>query len=222
MLREGLCGAVAVELVADPGAPEVPAQAQVEAGVDHLAQLAPRGVLRRVAAHRGPRAARDAHLRREARLESGRKAERVAARTVCLRIEAVGYLLEGVADRGAERRTQRRHPLRVAGIGADPAAAPDVLLREELCPRLGRIVPSGQVGLFEEEPAARGDVVDAVFAPEADPERAGRDGVGVGKPHAERVRRHSCIKDFASFFQTPSKFYEREATNQPVSCISCL
>ena len=26
----------------------------------------------------------------------------------------------------------------------------------------------------------------------------------------------------ASFFQTPSKFYEREATNQPVSCISCL
>ena len=36
------------------------------------------------------------------------------------------------------------------------------------------------------------------------------------------IRRHSCIKDFASFFQTPSKFYEREATNQPVSCISCL
>ena len=36
------------------------------------------------------------------------------------------------------------------------------------------------------------------------------------------IARHSCIKDFASFFQTPSKFYEREATNQPVSCISCL
>ena len=81
-------------------------------------------------------------------------------------VEEIGGLLEIVADGGADRRAQRSDLLGEIGRTAEFVTPSDIGLRRELRTLPGRVVVLGEVGLFEEQDALRGDVVEGVPAVE--------------------------------------------------------
>lgn len=136
-----------------------------------FAQVLRGAVLRGVGAHRGHGGDGDFDLARKARFETGAERERMAARVAERLVEEIGGLLEIVADDGADRRAQRGDLLGEIGRTAEFVTSSDIGLRRELRTFPGRVVVLGEVGLFEEQDALRGDVVEGV--PAVEPDREG-------------------------------------------------